>query len=59
MKRYTVLQTATGVSLFDGEAKDERHALDLMARDAGYRDYAHAVEVTGEDEGIAVTEYVE
>lgn len=40
MTRFTITQTTTGVVLFDGEAADEREALDLMAQDAGYADYA-------------------
>lgn len=40
MPRYTISQQTTGVVLFSGEANSEADALDKMARDAGYDDYA-------------------
>lgn len=42
MPRFTVTQIVSGVVLFDGEATDEQDALNRMARDAGYDDYADA-----------------
>jgi hypothetical protein len=37
---YQVRQAATGVVLWTGGAENEQQALDAMAREAGYRDYA-------------------
>lgn len=56
MTVYTVTQTATGVALFEGEARDEAHALDLMARDAGYADYASIPAEIGGGDTLAVIE---
>ena len=50
MKTFTITQTATGVVLFHGEASDEADALDRMAREAGYADYASIpAEIGGSD----------
>lgn len=51
MTRYMIEQTQTGVVLFDGEATDAQNARDLMARDAGYHDYADLMKQTGPEEG--------
>jgi hypothetical protein len=40
MTHYTIEQSATASVLFDGDATDKQNALDLMAKDAGYTDYA-------------------
>lgn len=40
MTHYTITQQASGIILFHGEAISEQDALDRMARDAGYADYA-------------------
>lgn len=54
MTTYSVQQTATAIVLWEGEAESEGQALDLMARDAGYADYAQACSVTGEDDDVKV-----
>jgi len=54
MTTYSVQQIATGIVLWQGDADSEQHALDLMARDAGYADYADVCAVTGEDDGVRV-----
>ena len=56
MKTYRIEQTKTGAVLFEGQASSEKDALDKMAREAGYDDYASAESVTGNDDGIVVTE---
>ncbi|MGY2051135.1 hypothetical protein [Methylobacterium sp. JK268] len=40
MTIFQIRQAATGAVLWTGCAQDEQHALDAMAREAGYRDYA-------------------
>ena len=37
---FAVRQAANGVTLWTGAASDERAALDAMAREAGYADFA-------------------
>lgn len=37
---YAVKQERTGITLWTGAALDETGALDAMAREAGYADYA-------------------
>ncbi len=59
MKKYRIENQHSGVDMgiFDGETEED--ALDAMARDAGYADYAEACEVTGQDQetsGLVVTE---
>lgn len=54
MPRYSIQQTATATTLWEGEAETEEQALDLMAQDHGYADHADAVRETGEDEGVKV-----
>lgn len=51
---YTVDQAATGVVLFSGPARSEQHALDLMAQDAGYADYASIPEEIGGGDTLKV-----
>lgn len=55
MKLYEIEQAETGVVMWKGEAESEAEALDAMAQDAGYRDYAHASEDT-DGRGIEVRE---
>jgi len=40
MTKYTIENTASGVVLGTYEAESAKAALDAMARDAGYADYA-------------------
>lgn len=58
MPTYTIFQDATGIILWTGEADNELLALDLMALDAGYDNYADLTEVTGPDNGVKIIEGV-
>ena len=49
MLKFTISNPATGVTLGTYEAATKRDALDAMARDAGYKSFADACEVTGDD----------
>ena len=53
---YRIEQTATAVILFDGEASDESDAMDKMARDAGYADYASIPAEIGSGDTLLVTQ---
>ena len=46
-RRYRISNTSSGLYLgtYSGASREE--ALDALARDAGYRDQAHAAEVVG------------
>lgn len=48
MSFFQIVSSA-GVDMGTFEAPTKEAALEAMARDAGYRDYAHACEVTGSD----------
>jgi len=48
MKTFQIEQTVSGVTLGQWEASNESEALDLMAQDQGYKDYAELLSVTGE-----------
>ncbi|WP_353268583.1 hypothetical protein [Gemmatimonas sp.] len=49
MTRFQIENTQSGTILGQYDADTEAQALDLMAQDAGYRDYADACAVTGAD----------
>jgi hypothetical protein len=50
MTTYRIISSA-GVDMGTFEGATEAEALDVMARDAGYRDSAEAAEVAGPFEG--------
>ena len=53
---YTISNAVSGhcLGIFDGTSKDD--ALDALARDAGYADYAEACEAAPDDGELIVTE---
>lgn len=56
MTRYNIFNTLSGVSLGTYEADSEAGALDAMARDAGYADYAEANDVAPSAPGEIMVE---
>lgn len=52
MPRYEISSGITSQSLGVYEAEDEQGALDAMARDAGYQDYADATRQVGDGDLI-------
>lgn len=60
MSTYSI-HSRTGLHLGTYEADSKAEALDYLAQEAGYRDHAHACEVTEDsgDAGLVVTEIVE
>lgn len=60
MNKYRIENTVSGADLGVYEGSTEAEALDAMARDAGYRDHAHAEEITPSKSGeLAVTQIAE
>ncbi|MDK8188153.1 MULTISPECIES: hypothetical protein [Sphingomonas] len=55
MTTYTITNIASGIVLGQYEAATEAEALDLMARDAGYADYASVPEEIGGGDDLVVT----
>lgn len=58
MTRYNISNTLSGVSLGTYEADSQSAALDAMARDAGYANYAEANEVVPSAPGEILVEQV-
>lgn len=57
MTKYLIENTRSGIILGEYQADSKEAALDAMARDAGYADYAEAQEVAPAGDGeILVTE---
>lgn len=54
MPRYQITNTASGAYLGEYEADSEDAALDAMARDAGYADYASIPEAARNDPDVKV-----
>jgi hypothetical protein len=54
MNAYTISNKTSGIDLGTYQGATPADALDAMARDAGYADYAAACEVAGDD-GLLVT----
>lgn len=50
MRYYKIYNRTIGLDLGVFEAADEMAALDALAREAGYRDYAEACEVAPSDD---------
>lgn len=48
MNTYTITNRISGQYLGAYEARDEYHALDQLAADAGYGDWTHQCEMLGE-----------
>lgn len=55
LHNFRIINTNSGLDMGIFQARDEDHALDLMAQEAGYRDHDHACEVADCD-GLEVIE---
>ncbi len=59
MKTYTIANRVSGFEIGEYQGSTKAEALDVMARDAGYRDFSQACDVTGNDgDDLIVTEVV-
>ena len=56
MARYLIENPHSGLSLGVYEGDTKAAALNAMARDAGYADYAEAYEAAGDGATLSVTE---
>lgn len=56
IKTYNICNKVSGVDLGNFEGATPEEARDAMARDAGYRDAAHVMDVVGGEDDIVIVE---
>lgn len=54
MKNFNILNKSSGVNFGDYMARDEKHALEVLAQDAGYDSYAEMCEVAPDNGDLIV-----